>query len=227
MYGYTKIAMAVPKVSLADVSGNLKDIKEKILKAQDEKADIVVFPELSLTGYSCGDLFFQSALLKESLLALKELCAFTESISSAVVVGLPLNIGGKLFDCGAVISKGKVLGFVPKTNVQVKGEKNEGRWFSSAKELTADFITEKELFLSESETKIPVGNDLVFSLDNEYKFSLEIGEDMFMAVTPGTVHSASGSELIINMGAFGEAIGRREYRKETVESLKQKLRESM
>ena len=123
MYGYTKIAMAVPKVSLADVKGNLKDIKEKILKAEKEKADIIVFPELSLTGYSCGDLFFQSALLNEALSALKELSDFTESVSSAVVAGLPLNIGNKLYNCGAVISKGKVLGLVPKTNTGSKGEK--------------------------------------------------------------------------------------------------------
>ena len=223
MYGYTKIAMAVPKVSLADVKGNLKEIKEKILKAEKEKADIIVFPELSLTGYSCGDLFFQSALLNEALSALKELSDFTESVSSAVVAGLPLNIGNKLYNCGAVISKGKVLGFVPKTNTGSKGEKNEARWFASANELTTDFLTEKELGLSSDETKIPVGNDLVFSLDNEYKFSLEIGEDMLMAVTPGTVHSAFGSELIINMGSFGEAIGRREYRKETVKNLSARL----
>ena len=223
MYGYTKIAMAVPEASLADVKANLKDIKEKILKAEKEKADIIVFPELSLTGCSCGDLFFQSALLKDSLSALKELCSFTEKVSSAVVVGMPLNIDGKLYNCACVLSKGKVLGFVPKTNIEAKGEKNEGRWFNSAKELQADFLTEKELFLSDSEAVIPVGNDLIFSLDNEYKFSLEIGEDVFMTVTPGTVHSACGSELIINIGSFGEAVGRREYRKECVKNLSARL----
>lgn len=214
MYGYIKVAMAVPKVSLADVKGNLQDIKEKILKAEDEKAELVVFPELSLTGYSCGDLFFQNALLKEALSGLKELSVFSKDVSSAILVGLPLNIGGKLFSCGAVVADGRVHGIVPKTNVAENGEKCERRWFASASELGVSSVSEKALGLSESDREIPVGNDLVFSLDNECSFSLEIGEDGFMPVTPGTVHSAGGSELIINLAAFGEAVGRREYRRE-------------
>ena len=214
MYGYIKVAMAVPKVSLADVKGNLQDIKEKILKAEDEKAELVVFPELSLTGYSCGDLFFQNALLKEAFSGLKELSIFSKDVSSAILVGLPLNIGGKLFSCGAVVADGKVLGIVPKTNVAENGGKCERRWFASASELGVSSVSEKALGLSESDREIPVGNDLVFSLDNECSFSLEIGEDGFMPVTPGTVHSAGGSELIINLAAFGEAVGRREYRRE-------------
>ncbi len=214
MYGYIKVAMAVPKTSLADVKGNLQDIKEKILKAESEKADIAVFPELSVTGYSCGDLFFQNALLKEALCALKEICLFSKEISPAIVVGLPMLICGKLFDCGAVIAEGKVLGIVPKTNVSENGEKCEKRFFASASELTVSAVSEKVLGLSDSDREIPVGNDLVFSLDNECRFSLEIGEDSFMPVTPGTVHSACGSEIIINLAAFGEAVGRREYRRE-------------
>ena len=214
MYGYIKVAMAVPKVSLADVKGNLQDIKEKILKAEGEMAELVVFPELSLTGYSCGDLFFQNALLKEALSGLKELSIFSKDVSSAILVGLPLNIGGKLFSCGAVIADGKVLGIVPKTNVAENCEKCERRWFASASELGVSSVSEKALGLSESDREIPVGNDLMFSLDNECSFSLEIGEDGFMPVTPGTVHSAGGSELIINLAAFGEAVGRREYRRE-------------
>ena len=213
MYGYIKVAMAVPKVSLSDVKGNLKDIKEKTIEAEKEKADLVVFPELSLTGCSCGDLFFQTALLRETLSGLKEICSFTEGVSSAIAVGMPLSLKGKLFNCGVVIAKGRVLGIVPKTNVAENSDKNERRWFTSAVSAVAS-VTEKELGLSDSEKEIPVGNDLVFSLDNELKFSLEIGEDCFMPVTPGTVHSANGSELIINLASFGEAVGKREYRRE-------------
>lgn len=223
MNGYIKVAMAVPKVSLADVKGNLQDIKEKLLKAEKEKADIAVFPELSLTGCSCGDLFFQRALLGEALSGLKELCEFSSSVSACIVVGLPLVMGSGLFNCGAVISKGKLCGITVKTNVPDTIEKNEKRWFSSAENLPFDCITEKELGLSDSERIIPVGNDLVFSLDNECRFSLETGEDMFMSVTPGTLQSTFGSEFIINIGSFGEAIGRREYRKECVKNLSARL----
>ena len=213
MYGYIKVAMAVPKVSLADVKGNLKDIKEKMIEAEKEKADLVAFPELSLTGCSCGDLFFQSALLREALSGLKEICSFSENVSSAVAVGMPLSLKGRLYNCGVVMAKGRVLGIVPKTNLAENSEKNERRWFTSALSAVAS-VTEKELGLSDSEKEIPVGNDLVFSLDNEVSFSLEIGEDGFMPVTPGTVHSANGSELIINLASFGEAVGKREYRRE-------------
>lgn len=223
MYGYIKVAMAVTKTNLADVKGNLKDIKDKVIKAESEKADVVIFPELSFTGYSCGDLFFQKALLSEALSALKELCEFSRDISAAIVVGLPLIIGSKLFDCGAVIAKGKLCGIVPKTNVNADIESKDRRWFSSASELTVDCIRENELGFGKSENCIPIGNDLVFSLDNEVKFSIEVGEDLFMPVSPAALHSAFGSELIINIGSFGEAVGRREYRRECVKNLSARL----
>ena len=221
MYGYIKVAMAVPKVSLADVKGNLQDIKDKILKAEAEKADLAVFPELSLTGCSCGDLFFQGALLKTALQALREIRLFSKETSCAIVVGLPLMLDGKLFNASAVVAKGRVLGFALKTNLST--EKNESRMFSGAEGAERKYITERELGLSDSDREIPVGNDLVFSLDNECRFSLEIGEDSFMAVTPGTVHCASGSELVINPAAFGEAVGRREYRKELMKTQSARL----
>ena len=222
MYGYIKVAMAVPKVSLSDVKGNLKDIKEKIMKAETEKADIIAFPELSLTGCSCGDLFFQSALLKEVLSGLKELMTFSNEVSTAILVGLPLNIGGKLFSCGAVIAKGRLLGIVPKTNIS-EAEKNDSCFFASARELSVSAVSERALGFSDCDREIPVGNDLVFSLDNEVRFSLEIGEDGFMPVTPGTVQAMNGSELIVNMGALGEAIGRKGYRRELLKNQSARL----
>ena len=223
MYGYTKIAMAVTKTSLADTKGNLQDIKEKIRKAESENADVIVFPELSLTGYSCGDLFFQFSFLKDALAALKEITLFSENVKPAFAVGLPLQLDGRLYNAAAVVAKGRVYGFAIKTNIADSTEKSESRWFSGTESLSRKFISERELGLSESDREIPVGNDLVFDLDGEYKFSIEIGDDIFMAVSPSVVQTLNGSELIINMGAFGEAVGRREYRKELVKNQSAKL----
>lgn len=223
MYGYTKLAMAVAKTCLADVKGNLKDIKEKIRHAEENKADIIAFPELSLTGYSCGDLFYQSALLNETVEGLRELADYSKEISAAIVVGAPLILRGQLYNCGVVLADGKILGVVPKTFLPNTNEFYEKRWFSSANELTFDSISERELGISEKETAIPVGNDLIFALDNEYKFSLEICEDLWSPIPPSCMHSAAGSEVIINISASNETVGKRQYRKELVKGQSARL----
>ncbi len=223
MYGYTKLATAVTKTSLADVKGNLKDIKYKILKAEKEKADIIAFPELSLTGYCCGDLFYQKLLSDEVNFALKELIDFSEKISAVIIVGAPIAVKDKLFNCGVIIASGKLSGIVPKTYIPNTAEFCEKRWFTSADEIDFDFVCERDLGISEKEELIPFGNDLIFKLDNEYRFSVEIGEDLWAVVPPSCVHALSGSEMIFNISASSETIGKRHYRHELIKNQSARL----
>ena len=108
MLDFIRIACAVPAVKVGDVEKNTADICAYMEKADAANADLVVFPELALTGYSCGDLFFQSALLREALSGLKEICSFSENVSSAVAVGMPLSLKGRLYNCGVVICDGEI-----------------------------------------------------------------------------------------------------------------------
>ncbi len=224
MYGYTKLALAVTKTSLADVKGNLKDIKKKIKEAEEKGADIIAFPELSLTGYCCGDLFYQSALLEEVNEAIAELIKFSEGVASVIVAGAPLSIKGGLYDVALIISKGELCGIVPKTYLANTNENYEKRWFNSADELGSDFTCERALGINNNEKPVPVGNDIIFKLENEYRFSVEIGEDMNAIIPPSASYSMNGSEIIFNLSAFAETVGAREKRRDAVEAAARRLK---
>ena len=129
--GFIKVAAATPKVTVADVDANLSEIKRLIKKADGEKVNLLVFPELSLTAYTCGDLFFNDALLSNTQKALEELREFTKNIYTIAVVGLPFKHGTKLYNCAAVIGNGEILGIVPKKYSPCHNEFDEGRYFSA------------------------------------------------------------------------------------------------
>ncbi len=223
MYGYTRLALAVTKTNPADVKANLCDIKDKIMKAHENKAEIIAFPELSLTSCSCKDLFYQSSLLTEAVKALKDIMALSKKVSPVIIIGTPLKLNGRLFNCAVVVAGGKISGIVPKTFLSFSNGGSEALRFSSANEFVAEGISEAELGVSEKDEIIPVGNDLIFKADNEYNFSVEISDDLCSPFAPSVIHSVMGSEVIINISASGETVGKREKRKELVKNQSARL----
>jgi len=158
-YGLSRLASAIPRLALADCEKNLDTIVRLIERAEEVHADILVLPELSLSGFSCADLFLQTTLLERAEHALRELIAHTRKLRPLVAVGLPIKVGTRLYNCAALVSKGKLLGVVPKSSLASYGEYADGRWYSDASECTL-----QEISLA-GETA-PFGSDLLFQCAN-------------------------------------------------------------
>ena len=138
-YGFVKVAAASPQLKVADVKFNTLKIEEEIARQAENCTEILVFPELSLCGYTCGDLFLQPLLIDACMTGLKELAAFTKGISMLIFIGLPVAYIGKLYNCAAALCGGKVLGIVPKTHIPNYGEFYEKRYFSPAPKGNASY----------------------------------------------------------------------------------------
>ncbi len=216
MLDYLKIACAVPMVSVGNVNKNVADICRDIQRADAAGTDLVVFPELAITGYTCADLFFQDTLLKAAMSGLQEVIAFSESYPRiTAVVGVPAVIGGQMYNCGAVVRGGKLWGLVPKTYLPNYNEFYERRWFSSSRDLLEDAVSTRELGLSE-DYFVPVGRDLLFSIGEGTLLGVEICEDLWTPLPPSTLMALNGAEVIVNLSASNETVGKREYRRDLV-----------
>ena len=221
MMEYIRIACAVPPVVVGDVKKNAEDICAYIEKADAAGADVVVFPELALTGYTCGDLFFQEPLyraVKEGLNTVSRCSGDHPHI--VAVVGMPLALDGKLYNCAAVFSRGEICGIVPKTHMPNSGEFGEKRWFASGAELGDVWLDPEELGLSHSEDfwSVPVRVNQLFRLGNGVPMAVEICEDMFAPVAPSAGHALNGAEVIVNLSASNELAGKRAARRNRVVS---------
>ncbi|MBO5954310.1 MAG: NAD(+) synthase [Oscillospiraceae bacterium] len=216
MLDFIRIGCAVPPVRVGDVKKNTADICRSIQAANDRGCDLVVFPELALTGYTCADLFFQEALLSAVKEGLRSITACTEQFSGlTVAVGLPAMIGGHLYNCGALISDGKVRGLVPKTFIPNSNEFSEGRWFSSSEALDCCEVDALALGLEESYC-VSVGRDLLFQIGDSAMVGLELCEDLWSPLPPSTLLAVNGAEIILNLSASNELVGKRVYRRELV-----------
>ncbi len=210
MQDFIRVAAAVPDAAVADPLKNTENILNSAFKAEQSNPDIIVFPELCITGYTCADLFFNNNLLSSAITGLKETAEKTKEIRSVIAVGLPIGISGRLYNCAAVIFGGKILGIVPKTYIPTYNEFYEGRWFSSGSELLNG-----EISLPFADYKIPVGTDLIFDTGS-FKFGCEICEDLWAAVPPGNILSLAGAEVILNLSASNETISKRNYRRNLI-----------
>ena len=207
MLDYIRIACAVPAVQVANVEKNTQDICGFIEKADAQNVDVLLFPELAMTGYSCADLFLQDALLnavEAGLVKILECSAKCPKLT--VVVGLPVRNGMKILNCAAVISGGELRSLTSKTYLADYGESSESRWFSTAAEGTAVTIAGNTVFV-DSETLYPVADTML---------GIEICEDLFAPIPPSSVHALSGAEVILNLAASPEIAGKRQTRKERV-----------
>ena len=217
MLDFIRIACAVPAVRVCDVWKNVEDICTKIGEADKAGSDIAVFPELAVTGYTCADLFFQETLQKASIRGLQKIMDFSADYPAVTaVVGLPVVIGGQMYNCGAVVSAGKLHGIVPKTYLPNYHEFYERRWFSSSEDLQQNEVKASQLGL-DGDAIIPVGRDLLFRIGDGTLMGVEICEDLWTAMPPSTLQTLNGAEVIVNLSASNETVGKRGYRRRLVE----------
>lgn len=208
MEGIMRVAAAVPKLRLCNVAENAAAMAEQLHEATDRKASLVAFPELSLTGYTCGDLFFQKSLLQATEAGLQQMLeACPEGVTA--VVGAPVQADGVLYNCAVVLTKGKLLGVVPKLFLPNYNEFYEKRWFASGFQLQAEHV----MLCGQ---QVPMGRELLFESADGVRFGVELCEDLWTALPPSTFLSLHGAELIVNLSASNELIAKREYRQELV-----------
>lgn len=204
-YGFVKVASAVPSVKVADCRYNILQIESLIAQAEGKSIEVICFPELSITAYTCGDLFSQQLLLDEAEMALISLLDFTRSLNIISIVGFPLPYRGTLLNCAAVIQKGKILGLVPKTYLPNYKEFYEQRWFTSG-------TTFPDSSVKICGQQVPLGNNLIFQSSN-FSFGVEICEDVWAPIPPSSIAALRGAEIIFNLSADNEGIGKHQYLK--------------
>lgn len=224
MFDFIRISCCVPKVAVANPKKNVEQIIEQIKNAEEKGSNIALFPELAVSGYSCGDLFFQQSLIHETANEIFKIASNTKSSDIIAVVGAPIVILGQIYNCAIIMSKGKICGIVPKTFLANYDEFCEKRWFSGADELTISTINSKELSADiEENYDIPLGNNLIFKTENNVRFGVEICEDMFVPIQPCAELMLSGADIILNLSASNETIGKRIYREDTVKGRSSQL----
>ena len=211
-FGFLRVAAACPPVAVADPERNADATLEFVTRAADRGAQVVVLPELGLTGYSCGDLFFAlTTLVGGAERALERVLRETARRSVVVTIGLPVLQDGRLFNAAAVVQAGRVLGVVPKTFLPGYKEYYEERWFSSSRE-----ARESEVRLAGQAA--PFGTDLLFRLPEEPAVTLavEICEDLWAPIPPSSRHAVAGATVILNPSASNDLVAKAEYRRELV-----------
>jgi NAD+ synthase (glutamine-hydrolysing) len=206
-YGFVKVASAVPAVKVADVEYNVQQIESLIAQAEGRGVEIMVMPELCLTGYSCQDLFKQQALIDRVEQGVMVLLDFTRKLDIITVVGLPVVINGLLYNCAAVIQGGSLLGIVPKTYLPNYGEFYEKRWFASAQDLNPTDIN-----FAGSPVHITPEAQIFVTADG-VKFGTEICEDVWAPIPPSNNLALAGADIILNLSASDELIGKHAYLK--------------
>ena len=218
MLDFIRIACAVPPVQVGDVTKNTDDICRYIKAADEAKADVLVLPELALTGYTCADLFFQWHMERSAMAGLQRIIDFCgEHPRLTVAVGIGLTICGQMYNCCAIVSGGVLRGIVPKTFIPNYNEFYEYRWFSSSSDLTVDTVSMKELGLR-GDYCVPVGKDLIFRIGDGSMLGAEICEDLWTPLPPSTLACLNGAEVIVNLSASNETVGKREYRRNLVKN---------
>ncbi|MDD3953297.1 MAG: NAD(+) synthase [Lentisphaeria bacterium] len=216
MHKIYRIAAAVPMLKVGNPRYNAEQIIELYQQARQHGAGIVVMPELSLTGYSCGDLFEQNALLDEAKKALQLLCEATRSYDSILIVGLPFPVNSRLFNTAAVIQNGRLCAMTGKTFLPEYREFYEKRQFRSIREYDGHPVFwEKE--------EIPFGGKLVFQAGEDFFFGIEICEDLWAVAPPSNLLAQNGAQLIFNLSAGPELVSKAAYRRELVKMQSAKL----
>ena len=209
-YGFIKACAVSPALRVADCPYNAQETIEAMQQAAEDGCQLTVFPELGLTGYTCGDLFLQQPLLDAAEAALREILKASEALQLVALVGLPVTVDAKLYNCAAVICQGALLGLVPKSHIPNYGEFYEKRHYCAApagvKEIS--FAGQKTLF----------GTKLLFRCETMQAFTLavEICEDLWAPLPPSTAHALAGATVIANLSASDETVGKAEYRRALV-----------
>jgi len=208
-HNFARRAVAVPPVRVADPAVNARETIALTQEADARHALVTLFPELGLSGYACDDLFHQQALLEACLSALSDIVAASRQLSTTAIVGLPLVIDGLLFNCGAVVHRGRLLGIVPKNYLPNYREFYEGRQFAEASCLHRDSI---DLI---GQTGIPCSPDLLFRIEGQplFTFHIEICEDLWVPIPPSSFAALAGATVLLNLSASNVTVGKADYRR--------------
>lgn len=215
--GFIKVAAVTPKIKVADPVYNTGVICGKMDEAYASGAKIIVFPELCITGYTCGDLFLQQVLVEEASVQLSRVAKATSDKDALVMVGLPVERDGRLYNVAAVLWKGDILGLVPKANIPSYAEFYEGRYFTEG--------NGEAVLFEIGGKRVPFGTDILFECENMHGLTVgcEICEDLWVADSPGCSHAFAGATVIANLSASNEMIGKDEYRELLVKSASARL----
>lgn len=204
-FGFITVAAAIPSVKVADTEYNIKQIEDFVAQAEGRGVEIIVFPELSVTGYSCQDLFLQQLLVEQAEVAVMQLLDFSRKLDIICIVGAPVNISGSLYNCAVVIQHGIILGIIPKTYLPNYGEFYEKRWFTSSKNLKPTDIR-----YAGNSVSITPGPTLFRTSDNAL-FGVEICEDVWAAEPCSNKLALAGADIVFNLSASDELIGKHIY----------------
>ena len=212
-YGFIRVGATSPRLYLANPLKNAKELINQIKKANEQDTAIIVTPELSITGYTCGDLFFQERLLTDAKLALQEILEETKTLDIISILGMPIRHDNQLLNCAIVIHQGKILGIVPKTYIPNYQEFYEARWFDSSNNLQTQEMT----LLNQT---VPISKNLIFqdTKEEKYTFAVEICEDLWTVNPPSNNHALNGATIIFNLSSSNELIGKHEYRKSIIQT---------
>ena len=216
-HGFISVASATPKIKLADCEYNAERIMEYIDLAGKQEIKLIVFPELSVTGYTCGDLFLQDTLIKSAMEQVRRIAEHTKGKELLVAVGFPFCLNGKLYNTAALMQDGQILGLIPKINISRQLEYYEARYFTPgfSEPIKVDFLGEEVYF----------GSNILFQCKNMPQFIIaaEIGEDLWRPIPPSIGHCMAGATVIINLSAIDQIVGRDEYRRTLVKGHSAKL----
>lgn len=204
--GFIRVAAAIPSVKIADCQYNVSQILELAEQADSQQVEIVSFPELSITGYTCGDLFYNQQLLDEAGEALYELVQQSANLQAVIIVGMPWKLGNLLYNVAVVIQSGKILGIVPKSHMANNSGLSESRWFKSA-----ILLPNQEVDFRGS--RVNFGVNQLFTHQN-LSFAIEICKDVWVPTPPSTQHSQYGADIIFNLSTSAETLNKRNYIKQ-------------
>jgi NAD+ synthase (glutamine-hydrolysing) len=210
-YGLFRVAAASPALSVADCTTNAEHIINCVRTARSNGVSLIVFPELSITGYTCGDLFLQRTLQQTAVAALETIVHKTASYHILIAVGLPIALGDALYNCAALIYRGDILALIPKSYIPNYGEFYERRQFAPAPHTSADTTVN----LSSRFPAVPFGTDILIcdKSDNTFVLAAEICEDVWVPLPPSTRHTLAGATIIANLSASNEIVGKAAYRR--------------
>lgn len=229
-FGFIRVAAATPRVKVADVDANVEEICRMAEIAENEQVSILAFPELSVTGYSCGDLFAQELLVSRAEEGVKRLKTFSRGKSLTLVVGVPVRVRGSLYNCAAVIQNGSLKGIVPKIYLPTYNEFYESRWFSSGCDFLSDTLNAYGRIednakdcsspaagaeISYAGHKVNVYPNMLFNVGRA-TFAIEICEDLWTPIPPSSHHALAGAQIIVNLSASNEVLMKHQYRKQLI-----------
>ncbi len=210
-HGFIKVAAAVPFVRVADCQYNIEHIEAQVRQADAQGVEIMTFPELCITGYTCGDLFLKPFLIRQAQESLLELAHRTADTEVLFIVGMPILIESQLFNAAVALQGGRILGAIPKTYLPNYREFQEARWFSPAKDLQLATI-------QIGEQQVPIGHNVLFR-SGGVAIGIEICEDMWTPYTPGTRLTLYGAQIIFNLSASNELVGKNTYLRSLISGL--------